>query len=120
MARAQLRENGWAQLILNVSQGLVAVDPPKSSVIQDRAELLRIVDRRLEATKALESEWSLLVLAACESGDMLNSVLEGHAPAARAKIAAAEKQAARPGAYLSEITVEGFRGVGPKRTLELA
>ncbi len=83
-------------------------------------ELLRIVDRRLEATGALEHGWSLLVLGACESDASLTAVLEGRAPTTRRGIATAEKEPQdRPGAYLDSITVEGFRGVGPKRTLEI-
>jgi DNA repair exonuclease SbcCD ATPase subunit len=83
-------------------------------------ELLRIVDRRLEATKAREEPWSLLVLAACDSADVLAAALDGEAPEAKRTIARAERQPQeRPGAYLAEIGVEGFRGVGPKRTLEL-
>ena len=83
-------------------------------------ELLRIVDRRLEATGALEHGWSLLVLGACESEESLAAVLENRVPAARRAIATAEQQPQeRPGAYLDSITVEGFRGIGPKRTLEV-
>jgi DNA repair exonuclease SbcCD ATPase subunit len=87
------------------------------------SELLRIVDRRLDETAALVHPWSLLVLAACEGPETLNAVLAGSKPASQkarrdaAKAAADESQ--RPGAYLGSITVEGFRGVGPKKTLEL-
>ncbi len=85
-------------------------------------ELLRIVDRRLEATGALEQSWSLLVIGACEGAETLDGILGGDKPAARAARArtqAATEPAPTAGAYLDSITVEGFRGVGPKRTLEL-
>jgi recombinational DNA repair ATPase RecF len=83
-------------------------------------ELLRIVDRRLDETAALVHPWSLLVLAACEGVATLDAVLAGSRPAMQeARREAAKEPADRPGAYLQSITVEGFRGVGPKRTLQL-
>ena len=85
-------------------------------------ELLRIVDRRLEQTAALQHPWSLLVLGACEGPETLNAVLAGNKPATTAAIqvtAASAAPSAAPGAYLESITVEGFRGIGAKRTLEL-
>jgi recombinational DNA repair ATPase RecF len=82
-------------------------------------ELLRIVDRRLMVTRALDEAWSLLVLGACDGQASLAAALDGQAPRVRRAIRAAEDQpAAHPGAYLESIGVEGFRGVGPKRTLE--
>ena len=83
-------------------------------------ELLRIVDRRLDATGALEHEWAFLVLGACEGEESLQAILQGEAPAKRAALKKAAKESpAKPGAFLESITVEGFRGIGPKRTLEL-
>jgi hypothetical protein len=89
-------------------------------------ELLRIVDRRLEATGALEHDWSLLVLGACEGPESLDAVLEGGKPAtkgrrtrASAAATAASEPAEVPGAFLESVTVEGFRGIGPRRTLTL-
>ena len=83
-------------------------------------ELLRIVDRRLDKTGALAHPWSLLVLAACEGQDALTAALNGDArAAATTNRGAASEPEARPGAYLGSIAVEGFRGVGPKRTLEV-
>src|SRR5437868_3355879 len=82
-------------------------------------ELLRIVDRRLFMTRALEQDWSVLVLGASEGPASLTAALEGQAPKVRRSVKAAEDApAAHPGAYLESISVEGFRGVGPKRTLE--
>ena len=83
-------------------------------------ELLRIVDRRLDKTGALAQPWSLHVLAACEGPEALTAALEGDTRAAATTIREAEAEPqSRPGAYLGSITVEGFRGIGPKRTLEL-
>jgi recombinational DNA repair ATPase RecF len=83
-------------------------------------ELLRIVDRRLDETAALVHPWSLLVLAACEDAATLAAVLGGSRPAMdRTRREAATEPTDRPGAYLESITVEGFRGVGPRRTLRV-
>ena len=84
-------------------------------------ELLRIVEERLSADKADSQEWSLHVLAACEGEATLNDVLGGGAAAARQRTAfAAPATPHKPvGAYLKSIEVEGFRGVGPARRLEL-
>ena len=85
-------------------------------------ELLRLVEERLAADKADRQEWSLHVLAACEGEATLNDVLGGGAAAARQRTAfAAPASAHEPvGAFLKSIEVEGFRGVGPARRLELA
>ena len=84
-------------------------------------ELLRIVEKRLAADKADRQEWSLHVLAACEGEATLNDVLGVGAAAARQRTAFATPLAAHKpvGAYLKSIEVEGFRGVGPARRLEL-
>lgn len=58
------------------------------------------------------------VLAAFEGQDALAKLLESDTPPARPQ----GETAARPeprGAYLKSITVEGFRGVGPRKTLDL-
>jgi recombinational DNA repair ATPase RecF len=85
-------------------------------------ELLRIVEERLAADKADRQDWSLHVLAACEGEATLNDVLGGGGAAARQRPAFAATPIAHDpvGAYLKSIEVEGFRGVGPARRLELA
>src|SRR4051794_21720355 len=91
------------------------------------AELLRLVEARLEADTSLGEDAALLVLAACDGSDSLEAVLDGEQElAGRARKRAATKQSSTStdepeplGAYLRSITVEGFRGVGSKRTLDL-
>jgi recombinational DNA repair ATPase RecF len=85
-------------------------------------ELLRILEERLAADKSDRQDWSLYVLAACEGEATLNDVLGSAATAGRQRTAfAAAPITHEPvGAYLKSIEVEGFRGVGPARRLELA
>jgi recombinational DNA repair ATPase RecF len=87
-----------------------------------QGELLRIVEERLAADKADRHEWSFYVLAACEGEATLNDLLGGGDAAVRQRVAfAAPGAVPEPvGAYLKSIEVEGFRGVGPARRLELA
>src|SRR5919108_633198 len=62
--------------------------------------LRRIVMARLESDGPLEDGWGGLVLPALEGSDGLGGHLGG--------------------AFLRSVSVEGFRGIGPARTLELA
>jgi recombinational DNA repair ATPase RecF len=84
-------------------------------------ELLRIVERRLEASEDTGARWAAIVLGACEGQAALDAVLGGGAAAARDVRGAVDAAASdRPrGAYLESITVEGFRGIGPRRTLDV-
>ena len=81
--------------------------------------LLRIVESRLDAAVAGDHDWAMLVLAACEGSDALDTVLEGEVRAARELAAASIAESDPLGAYLRSITVEGFRGIGPARRLEV-
>ncbi len=84
---------------------------------------------RLTATDAGQQPWSLLVLAALEGDAALSTYLEGSSPQTPLKSRAAStrtkgaKQAAGtsdpPGAYISTLTISGFRGAGPSTTLPL-
>ena len=81
---------------------------------------------RLEAESKPEDTWPTLVLACLEGAAALHSYLDdGSEPAkpkpqATAKDQDATAPAREPlGAYLKSITVEGFRGIGPKKTLDL-
>ena len=84
-------------------------------------ELLGIVEERLEASGSQDEPWAMLVLAACESRESLDQVLGGGPGSGRrsASRAATDGEGEPLGAYLRSITVEGFRGVGPRTTLEL-
>ena len=79
--------------------------------------LRSIVQSRLAAEGEAASAWSELVLAAFEGGEVLEAELAGSARARRT--AAVRVAAASAGAFLRSIAVEGFRGIGPVRTLEL-
>ena len=81
--------------------------------------LLGIVHERLNAVDTSD-DWPYLVLAACEGPGALAAILAGGAATTlerRGSDAAAPSDA--PGAYLRSITVEGFRGIGPRQTIEL-
>jgi len=87
--------------------------------VQD--ELIWIVEERLTADKADQHEWSFYVLAACESEATLDDLLGGGDAALRQRVALAAKATLQEpvGAFLKSIEVEGFRGIGPARRLEL-
>ena len=77
--------------------------------------LLSEVLTRLDADQTVDSGTALWVLAACE--DRLGEVLGGAALEPPAVDAAADAEPV--GAYLAEITVEGFRGIGERRKIPL-
>ena len=88
-----------------------------TSLLRDR------IPARLEADAKAERPWDLFVLAALEGADALSAALSEQQrtdkPSATTK--ATEAPAREPaGAYLKAITVEGFRGIGPKTKLDLA
>ena len=84
------------------------------------AELLRIVESRIQATRSGDEDWAALVLAACDGEAALADALSGEKRKRTASTARTAKPGPEtPGAYLSSVTVEGFRGVGPSKTLEL-
>jgi recombinational DNA repair ATPase RecF len=79
--------------------------------------LRSIVLARLEADASADGGWSGLVLGALEGPKGLEAELAGSA-AGPAPVAG-RTGAPASGAFLRSITVEGFRGVGPARSLEL-
>ncbi len=76
-----------------------------------------LVLSRLEGDSSVDAGWSGLVLAALEGGEPLEAELSGRAAAGR--VDAARGAPALAGAFLRSIDVEGFRGIGPRQTLEL-
>ena len=76
-----------------------------------------LVLSRLAADGADAEAWSGLVLAALSGQEALEAELRGAAAARTAD--AARVGPALVGAFLREIEVEGFRGIGPPQTLEL-
>jgi hypothetical protein len=80
--------------------------------------LRRIVLARLEADGSLSDGWGDLVLGALGGRDGLEAQLAGSS--ASPQPLAAQSSPAPAGAFLRSVTVEGFRGIGPAQTLELA
>lgn len=81
------------------------------------AGLMEIVFERLVDDATLDEAARELVLAACEGDDALEAALGGEwSPPAREATTAVDEPL---GAYVSAITVEGFRGIGPPATLRL-
>ena len=99
-------------------------------------DLRELIEERVIADAPSGAEWPLYVLAACDGPNALDDVLGGEAPTRQRRprsgthdrgrehdIDAEPGEAAGTaeplGAYLRSITVEGFRGIGPRRTLEI-
>jgi DNA repair exonuclease SbcCD ATPase subunit len=84
------------------------------------ATLKQLIVERLDSERT-DARWVWYVLAACEGRDELQRQLGGAGRPATARVAPATPKATvePPGAYLRTITVEGFRGVGPRATLTL-
>jgi recombinational DNA repair ATPase RecF len=76
-----------------------------------------LVRSRLETDGSASEAWSGLVLAALEGQGVLEAALADRA--ALPPAIAARTFPALVGAFLREVSVEGFRGIGPMRTLEL-
>jgi recombinational DNA repair ATPase RecF len=82
------------------------------------AELRQLVEAKLDADGLLNKTVGSAVLAACQSQDELERYLDGEASSAAPSPEKRQTQAVE--AYLTSLTVEGFRGVGPSRTLSLS
>src|SRR5262245_35467053 len=78
----------------------------------------KIVSDRLAADQSADEAWGSLVLAALGGRDGLEDELQGTA-AATAATAVAASAPPPAGAFLRSISVEGFRGIGPGRALEI-
>jgi predicted ATPase len=81
-------------------------------------DLRQLVEKKLNSEGLGQKNWSSLALAVCGGRDELERLLAGNAKAApepphQAKV---KKHA---GAYLASLSVQGFRGIGPKQTLTL-
>ncbi len=76
-----------------------------------------LVLSRLEGDASVEAAWSALVLAALEGREPLEAALSG--AAASAEPGGPRGAAPLAGAFLRSLAVEGFRGIGPRQTLEL-
>jgi DNA repair exonuclease SbcCD ATPase subunit len=75
---------------------------------------------RADSDESLTEQARLVVLAALESPEDLSDALGGAGAAARPSNVTPPEPSSEPvGAYLSSVTVEGFRGIGPKVTVPL-
>jgi hypothetical protein len=81
----------------------------------------RIINRLVESGES-DKPWALFIVAALEGEDQLTTYLEGATNVGRPAVRSTPSAAPRvepPGTYVSSITVEGFRGIGPSATLTL-
>jgi len=80
-------------------------------------DLRCLVHDRLVSEDLVSKNWSSLVLAACDGEDALAGLLSN----SKAATPVTEEAPATKGtgAYLTSLTVEGFRGIGPRQTLTL-
>ncbi len=79
--------------------------------------LRTIVLARLEADDSVDRAWGALVLGALDGDKGLEAELSGSGDSPRPLLARASPPPT--GAFLRSIAVEGFRGIGPRQTLEL-
>jgi predicted ATPase len=81
-------------------------------------DLRQLVEKKLNSEGLNQKNWSSLVLAACGGRDELEGLLAGNAkaPPEPSHDAKVKKHA---GAYLASLSVQGFRGIGPKQSLRL-
>ena len=80
----------------------------------------RVIDRLIASGKS-DEPWALIVLAAMEGAEQLDGFLDKKtsvAPPQKLDVAGGVATEP-PGAYVSSIAVEGFRGIGPATTLTL-
>ncbi len=83
------------------------------------AHLEELLVGRLAADEELGEEATALVLAATEGRPQLEAALAGQAEPRRAELVQPELELRPPGAYLSKVSVQGFRGVGERAELKL-
>lgn len=80
------------------------------------SSLKPLVRDRLQSEGVLSKTWAAAVLAACDGTDALEQHLAtGKSDAAAVAGAAAAKRAT---AYLTSLSVQGFRGIGPRQTID--
>jgi len=80
------------------------------------APLIELIFDRL-AADGVPAKTADVVLAALAGDDDLAAILSGQPPRLDLQTGGADKP--RPHIYLSSVTVAGFRGVGPERTLHI-
>jgi energy-coupling factor transporter ATP-binding protein EcfA2 len=83
------------------------------------AHLQELIVGRLAADEGLDEDAIGLVLAATDGRAQLDAALAGEAEPRTAELVQPELEIRPPGAYLSQISVQGFRGVGEPAALKL-
>lgn len=83
------------------------------------SNLVEWVDSQLSSS-GLPDDVALLVLAALEGDEQLDDYLADGTAVSRSETVAAGEDVVANGVVLTSITVEGFRGIGPKVTLPIA
>lgn len=81
-------------------------------------ELARLVETKLDQDPGMDVAPGLLVLAALESGESLESALRGESSTDEG-VGGASDVSSPAGAYLTSIVIEGFRGIGPRAELPI-
>lgn len=81
--------------------------------------LVAWVDERLQ-TSGLSEESALLVLAALDGDELLDSYLDEGTPVQRPRESSDAEVVPANGVVLTSIRVEGFRGIGPESELRIA
>ncbi|ORM37134.1 AAA family ATPase [Williamsia sp. 1135] len=82
--------------------------------------LTEVVWDLLDADSGLDEQSKYAVIAALESGGALREQIDGTAAPVE-RPSASDAEVVEPlGAYLKSITVAGFRGIGPRATLEVS
>lgn len=77
------------------------------------------VDAQLQSA-GISDEVALLVLAALEGDEELDSFITDGDPRPRAAVSAVPEEVEANGVVLTSIAVEGFRGIGPRAELKIA
>src|SRR5688572_13267881 len=81
--------------------------------------LERIILSRLDEDETLPEQTRVLVIAACRGEEQLAAALAGSLLTVVDEEATSSAVAQQP-AYLQKVAVEGFRGIGPRTTLEIS
>lgn len=81
--------------------------------------LQNLVIERLQDASGLDVDAQFYVLVALDGARHLEDALSGKAAASTPAITKAVPETPKPGAFITSVTVEGFRGVGPPRTMQL-
>src|SRR4026209_2017322 len=99
----------------------IAIASSKEQVNESSKELIvnedlrQLVNDKLRSDGLQQENWSNLVVAACDGHEAIENLrLSGKTTAKPSARADVTNHAA---AYLTSMTVQGFRGIGPKQTL---